>query len=408
MVTIKFRMLIILCIVLCANIAQAQVTIGVEEKPVTGALLQLKDKANIADGSENAMKGIGMPRVKITNFIPITPTQLATSIGDDSGEEWDLDAHIGLTVYNVRKPDICDTEPRPKGLYVWTGKEWLYLGQETVEEPTLANRVTKVYDSRDGEVYLAFNFGLSAGTWMLENLRYLPTDGSITISTGSDGPNDKRYFYPQPQDGTETNLANIPTWEKRQGLLYSYAAITSGKQDDVDTDQSNDSKQKAIQGLCPNGWHVPTDYEWNQLERYVYKYTRTVSNLYSDELDPPTWNDAWDTGLRSSTGETVPGWGHAMKSICPLPGTTVPTNGESFHSTQAGFDALLTGYASQGKMVKTSDGSYGGITYFWTGSVNGSNNAYSRTMGAKSNAVGREVKPRSELFSLRCKSNGAQ
>lgn len=402
MVIIKFRVLTILCIILCVNIAQAQVTIGVGEVPATGALLQLKDKANIVNGSENASKGLGMPRVEITNYKPRTPAQLAASIGEVSGEEWDLEAHIGLTVYNVRNIDVCDTDPRPKGLYVWTGTEWVYLGQETVEEPTLSSQVSKLYDDRDGEVYLVRNFGYSGGTWMLENLRYVPTDGSITISTGSDGPNDKRYFYPQPGDGSETNLANIYTWEKRQGVLYSYAAVTLGRQDAVNTDQGN-IDHVTMQGLCPPGWHVPSDYDWNQLESYIYNYSGFYSYVYG--FNPERWDNVWDTGTRTSTGANIPWWGQAMKSICPLPGATLPTNGESYLATKGGFDGLLTGYAVQGKMVKTSNGSYGESGYFWTASVKDTNNAYFRAMGANENAVTRDVKPRNNLLSLRCVMN---
>lgn len=68
----------------------AQVTIGSDETPVQGALLDLKE-------SGNTTKGLGLPRVKLTNRAPKTDAELPVSIGTYN-IRWDLTEHIGLVV----------------------------------------------------------------------------------------------------------------------------------------------------------------------------------------------------------------------------------------------------------------------------------------------------------------------
>ena len=54
--------LLLLVSFLCTSLTMnAQVTIGSGESSVDGALLQLKDKENIVDGTANASKGLALP-----------------------------------------------------------------------------------------------------------------------------------------------------------------------------------------------------------------------------------------------------------------------------------------------------------------------------------------------------------
>jgi uncharacterized protein (TIGR02145 family) len=46
------------------------------------------------------------------------------------------------------------------------------------------------------------------------------------------------------------------------GGLYTWAASVGGL-------EVSDRNPSGIQGVCPDGWHVPSDDEWKQLERYL-------------------------------------------------------------------------------------------------------------------------------------------
>ena len=155
---------------------KGQVTIGSEISPNDGALLDLKEYEPTKDTS-TSNKGILLPRVKLTNLIPATDEEFAASIG--STGDWNRKEHIGLLVYNVNE-DLCrDGQSIYKKAYVWDGTEWKVLGSTEVLGPD----VYRFTDSRDGQSYLARNFG-EAGDWMLENLAYVP-NVYIIIEKGS-------------------------------------------------------------------------------------------------------------------------------------------------------------------------------------------------------------------------------
>ncbi len=92
-------------------------------------------------------------------------------------------------------------------------------------------------DDRDGQVYGMVKLG---GNWiMTENLRY----GTRIADT----------VYPSQSTGPEYYLYNDNTENLSWGGLYTcYEAM-------------NYRQQEGGQGICPNGWHVPTFDEWNSL-----------------------------------------------------------------------------------------------------------------------------------------------
>lgn len=89
-------------------------------------------------------------------------------------------------------------------------------------------------DSRDGQIYEWVRIGDQV--WMAENLNY---DQS---SYGND------WCY-------DNNSSNCDTY----GRLYDWAAVMQGA-------SSSSSNPSGVQGVCPDGWHVPSDEEWKELE----------------------------------------------------------------------------------------------------------------------------------------------
>jgi hypothetical protein len=119
--------LIVLLILYGINLS-SQVTIGMGEAPIDGALLQLKEN-KIADDGANATKGLGFPRVQLTdenNLYPMfydNSTSGPASAYQGAGKDALDKTHTGLVVYNTN-----NASPFQKGLYIWDGSLWTPVG----------------------------------------------------------------------------------------------------------------------------------------------------------------------------------------------------------------------------------------------------------------------------------------
>ena len=326
--------------------------------------------------------------------------------------------------------DVCKGDLSFPGVYVWDGTKWEIAGKPVSGG---ASGVNLLYDDRDGESYITATFA-SAGEWMVENLRYKE---GLTISTSGESDYAKSYFYPQPGAGTETNPDNIPSYYKRQGLLYTWTAATNGE-NTVTVDQGQASgttpganevenrgpygsvPKKYVKCICPDGWHLPSDREWNELEKAIYNKSGDFSTIPDGSFTPTGWNDAYEYGAisslagygwRSNENATGNGHGTAMNSACELDGTEngVP-NGKSKSVMEGGLEALLTGYALAGQMATHTGGtigSYRDAAYFWTSSAaTQTNQVWRRTMVHDRIGVLRaDGVPIYWLLSVRCKKN---
>lgn len=87
-------------------------------------------------------------------------------------------------------------------------------------------------------------------TWMAENLRYVPA-GKNPSSDPSDG---NGIWYPCGLD----KAAN-PDLVDTYGLIYSYPVLL-GMTEGLSNE--NYDKSEGVQGICPDGWHIPTKAEW--------------------------------------------------------------------------------------------------------------------------------------------------
>lgn len=343
--------LLLALLLLGANILNAQVTIGSLEAPVSGSLLDLRNVTNGTDGV-TASKGLGLPRVSITNMSPTTNKELAESIGNKT-DVYDLNKHIGLLVYNVNESfckyaDGYDTILA--GLHVWDGTRWNFIGEDTKE--LVSTDVYELTDLRDGQIYLARQFG-NAGDWMLQNMNYL--DNTYTHYTKGEWAN-KAFIYPGEASNIPNNDNKPPaTWIKEQGILYAY--------------------QGAVDA-CPAGWHIPSLDDWNKLEEEIYNNAHLYSHYTKAERDkwlPHNWDSAWNQTPSSNTGNRpITGYSQhvrAMTSNCSLiKGSSIHPatrpKGNSLSAKQGGFDIFYTGHTAVG----TTHG-WMSSAAFWTSDV---------------------------------------
>ena len=206
-------------------------------------------------------------------------------------------------------------------------------------------------DERDGNHYNMVKIGNQI--WMADNLRY---EGNTTIGTTTSTTIKYRY-YPN------NNSSNVATY----GYLYNWPAAMNGN-------SSSSSNPSGVQGVCPNGWHLPSDAEWRQLTDYLSSQSEFQCGSDSTYIAK---------SLASSTG-----WSSSAE-ICNVGNT--PANNNS-----TGFGALPAGFYS---------GSYYGFslyTGFWTATENSSSDAYCRGLHYDTTDMGRNESNKDYGRSVRC------
>ncbi len=378
----------------------AQVTIGIDRAPQKGALLQLQ---NLPDG--NSTKGLLMPRVTITDLTSLADINKGQAVRPDPAE------HVGLVVYNpIEGRGICS------GLFAWTGTQWQYLQPEIEyfeDVRTFADGVTK-----ERIKYPIRTFG-SAGTWMLANLRATtyadnlgvnkPADDLVTPGTGGAIP--KSYYYP----ALDPSLLNADKYPEL-GLVYTWAAATNGKggfdgkqnaQNEGESAETTSGpnpipanvEQVGKQGVCPEGWHLPSDKEWNDLEEAI---ANEQTGLYTrNEFKPTAWDVSWRL-VPDVARNTVDGHGKSMKNYDVKLGSYAASGASKTFCNGGGFNLMLSGYVSD-------TGSYGGSLgregRIWSHSASSGSSVWTRILTSTSSGVSRGRVTRGYHSAVRCKRN---
>ena len=76
-------------------------------------------------------------------------------------------------------------------------------------------------------------------------------------------------------------MINVPAY----GYLYNWAAVMHGA-------ESSEANPSGVQGICPKGWHVPSDKEWTQLTDYMKtrpEYMSSGNREYLAKALAATW-----------------------------------------------------------------------------------------------------------------------
>ncbi len=184
-------------------------------------------------------------------------------------------------------------------------------------------------DDRDDQVYYTTTIGDQI--WMAENLNYEAGSGSLCYDN-------------------DPNNCNV------YGRLYDWATVMNLSRDCNDK-ECTELIQTPHQGICPNGWHVPSDTEWGILEISV----------------------RWSAIRLKATN----GWNESG-------------NGTDNY----GFSALPGGY------FKESFESVGYTGGWWTTSEDSASNAYSRIISYYQSEFFDYILPQNEnkvaRYSLRC------
>ena len=177
---------------------------------------------------------------------------------------------------------------------------------------------------------------LGSQCWMKQNLRTTRfADGTEIPAGGLNNHSGARRYAPN---------SNLDTY----GYLYNWDAAMNGS-------ASSSANPSGVQGVCPDGWHLPSDAEWTQLTSFVASNSANVCDnnpLYiakslvsTEDWGAGAWG-ACSSVITNNTGFSV------------LPAGTWHVNGAAGHTGQGYFDGhtifrTATGY--EGNYVWTRE-----------------------------------------------------
>lgn len=359
----------LICSVSIIYSMNAQVTIGSHLKPRSGALLDLRQREAANSSDANSSKGLLLPRVELSEISELKP-MYSYADAENTPSENNLLEHTGLTVYNIntteKDPSICPSGII-SGIYTWDGRQWVPLNNNGGIFPNRSKDVSALVDNRDPnnpETYRIARFG-KVGWWMIENLRAdkMPDGTPIERKVTSNDYGDYTPFYNYPIKATSTIKDTNPSKDlverhPEYGYMYSWKAATNGKS--LDTDDS--SQYEGVQGVCPDGWHLPSRLEWFELMDEIEKNIC----LYSTDplLELPDY-------LKSRAAILI-------NKTTGVEGAENLANGSSRSYEEGGFNFLPIGICSSAGYYQ-----YGNFARAWTSSSNGYvNNHYQAWMVA--------------------------
>jgi uncharacterized protein (TIGR02145 family) len=382
--------LMMLFLALGAVSMNGQVRIGGTTAPNAGAILDL----NATDAANNATKGLALPRVQLKSVTNSFPLAVHTA---------------GVAVYNTTtvSGDI-NTAVQP-GEYYNNGARWIkvrnaadQINYTDLSETFKTSLTMLIQDliKTNGVVtnncvdsvkgvntaptwYKVGDFDV-AGCWMTENLR----DSTNTGAIRQDSIDDTNYsiaVYTYPRAGAKDsmNSSNVPTL----GLIYTWAAAT--KRTNVSTDEGYPATNAQVQGICPSGWHIPSDQEWSQLEMVIANDT---AGFYSTHGNVTPWYDWYFTADNQDRG--THGW--KMLSSVWGPGTSNAFN--STTPTHRGINLQAAGLVNAKGSVN-----FGTHSYNWSASNKSATQALTRQAYITSGQVRRVSNGKNNRWSVRCK-----
>jgi uncharacterized protein (TIGR02145 family) len=162
--------------------------------------------------------------------------------------------------------------------------------------------------------------------WMAENLKTTRFRTNVPIEY----PGNNENAWTNNTTGAYSWYNNNPVFKDSYGAMYNWYAATSEN------------------GLCPTGWHVPSNTEWLQFITHVAGYG------YSNQNTPNGAGNA----IKSCRKENSPLGGDCNTSVHPR---------WDAHDEHHGFDALGLGMIPGGRRWSSSGFDFiGNTAYYWS------------------------------------------
>ena len=262
---------------------------------------------------------------------------------------------LGPLLANTESGLTCET--------VYTRFLWAYNSCTNSQATTLTQSTIscsgcglQVIDLRNGKVYNTVQIGSQC--WFRENI-----DIGVRLNGSQEQTNNgtiEKYCYNDLE-------ANCITY----GGLYQWGEVAQYLNGASNTTSWSPAPTGNVTGICPPGWHIPTDAEWCTA---------------SQALDP--------TVNCSVMGETGTDAGGKMKET----GTIHWASPNTGATNTSGFTALPGGY-------RHSSGNFNGLTYnnyYWMATQSSDLGARNRTLSSSSAGIFRSNDLKTSGTSARC------
>lgn len=125
----------------------------------------------------------------------------------------------------------------------------------TTDSPSSSKSYSmEFYDCIDPSYRAYASVKIGTQIWMAENLAYLPS-----VSPPEEGSLTAPRYYVQSYSGYNVSEAKETNNYFTYGVLYNWPAALANS-------SWSDNNPSGVRGICPEGWHLPSDAEWKQLE----------------------------------------------------------------------------------------------------------------------------------------------
>lgn len=158
--------------------------------------------------------------------------------------------HISLIVFIILAIAIVGVSAYCLGRHVRkaSATEAPEAQNTTPHEDCLVKNISKFnygtfMDQRDGETYHTVKIGDQ--TWMVDNLRFKAENS----------------FAPDNDESNVKKFGRLYTWTTALDIPPEYSEQPPTK----DIEMYNKIRDKNYQGIAPEGWHIPTNKEWETL-----------------------------------------------------------------------------------------------------------------------------------------------
>ena len=135
--------------------------------------------------------------------------------------------------------------------------------------------------------------------WFAENCKYIPN-----VSTPAESSTTNPYYYVYDYQGSDLDEAKKTENFKTYGVLYNCTAVMT-------------------KGICPTGWHIPSDSDWSNLESHLgmseedaksdYRFDTNQGKYLKSEIQ---WNGINSTGFNAIAGGIYSHEFIMMKEYC--------------------------------------------------------------------------------------------
>jgi uncharacterized protein (TIGR02145 family) len=146
------------------------------------------------------------------------------------------------------------TEDKSKSLTIPQNNSLARVEKSIALTNKLLSTIDETVTDIDGNVYKTVKIGNQV--WMAENLKVTHYRNGDPITNITDNSQ-----WGDLSDGAYGDYNNDPSNSDTYGRLYNFYVVDDAR------------------GLCPKGWHVPSDEEWMELEMYLgMSYEEAHSN----------------------------------------------------------------------------------------------------------------------------------